>query len=279
MRAESPFSIGLWPDDAPDMVQLPEDLRPSLRVFPAAHGAAPTVVVLPGGGYEMVSPDEGEPVARWLNTAGFTAIVVTYRVAPHVYPAALRDAVRAVRLARSHGDDWSVQPDRLAVMGFSAGGHLAGSLATLGEDVALLGDDDLIGVLPRPDALVLCYPVVTMEPPFAHEGSVSNLHGDLATDAQRAAWSLERRVTADTPPTFLWHPAPDAAVPVENSLVFAGALARHGVPFALHVFPTGQHGLNLATDEPLASAWPGLCATWLHETLGTGRPQVDRPSD
>lgn len=269
MRAETPFHVRLWPDDAPDMVDLPAALRPALRVFPAGDRPASTVVVFPGGGYGMVSPNEGEPVARWLNRAGFTALVVTYRVAPHVFPLGLRDAVRAVRLARSRADEWGVRPDRLAVMGFSAGGHLAGSLATLGEDVALMGDEELMNVLPRPNALVLCYPVITMTPPFAHEGSVRNLHGAAAAETERTAWSLERRVSADSPPTFLWHTAPDEAVPVENSLLFAGALAHHRVPFALHVFPRGRHGLNLATDEPLASAWPDLCAAWLHETLGS----------
>ncbi len=262
------FDIRLWPDDAPDMAALPPALRPRLRVYPHSGEPAPTIVVFPGGGYGMVSEKEGDPVARWLNAAGFTAIVVTYRVAPHQYPSALRDAVRAVRLARTHAAEWGVRPDRLAAMGFSAGGHLAGSLATLGEEVALMGDDELIDVLPRPNALVLCYPVVTMVEPSAHEGSVRNLLGDRVPDARRAEWSLERRVTADTPPTFLWHTAPDEPVPVENSLLFATALASHGVPFALHVFPTGEHGLNLAADEPLAAAWPDLCAAWLHETLG-----------
>ncbi len=260
--------IRLWPDESPDMADIPEDLRPSLRVYPLSDAPAPTVVVFPGGGYGMVSEWEGEPVARRLNAAGFTAIVVTYRVAPHQYPAALRDAVRAVRLARSNAAEWGVEPDRLAVMGFSAGGHLAGSLATLGEDAALMDDDELIDVQPQPNALVLCYPVVTMMKPFAHEGSVRNLLGDLVTDGQREEWSLERRVSANTPPAFLWHTAPDAPVPVENSLLFGSALARHGVPFALHVFPTGAHGLNLAAHEPLASAWSELCAAWLHITLG-----------
>lgn len=268
MSIETPLQIRLWSDDEPDMAGLPEERRPWLRLYPATQAPAPTVVVFPGGGYGMVSSDEGEPVARWLNAAGFTAVVVTYRVAPNRFPAALRDAVRAVRLVRHHAAEWGVQPGRLAVMGFSAGGHLAGSLATLGEDAALLGDDDLIDLIPRPNALVLCYPVITMTPPFAHEGSVGNLFGQSVTAAQRSEWSIERRVTADTPPTFLWHTAPDAAVPVENSLVFASALARHGVPFSLHVFPTGRHGLNLAANEPLASAWPDLCAAWLHQTLG-----------
>lgn len=258
----------IWPDDSADMIEIAEGLRPSLRVYPLGDGPAPTVLVFPGGGYGMVSPHEGEPIARWLNGAGFTAVVVTYRVAPHEYPAALRDAIRAVRLTRTHAEEWGVQPDRLAVMGFSAGGHLAGSLATLGEDVALMDDDDLLDVLTRPNALVLCYPVVTMTAPVAHEGSARNLFGESVSDAQRREWSLERRVTADTPPTFLWHTVEDAAVPVENSLLFAGALTAHRVPFALHVFPTGQHGLNLAADEPLASAWPELCGAWLHETLG-----------
>ncbi len=259
----------LWPDDSPEIGALPAGLRPHLRVYPAGPDPAPAVVVFPGGGYGMVSEREGEPVAGWLNRAGFTAIVVTYRVAPHRYPAALRDAIRAVRLTRHHGHAWGVQPDRLAVMGFSAGGHLAGSLATLG-DTALPGvePDDLVAVSPIPDALVLCYPVIAFTAPFAHEGSVMNQHGGAVTEATRREWSLDRRVTVATPPTFLWHTAPDAPVPVENSLLFAGALAAHRVPFALHVFPHGEHGLNLAADEPLASAWPDLCAAWLHDTLG-----------
>lgn len=261
--------IGLWPDDSPEIDRSSKALRPALRVYPAGNGPAPTVVIFPGGGYGIVSEREGEPVARWLNGAGFTAIVVTYRVAPHRYPAALRDAIRAVRLARHHGTAWGVQPDRLAVMGFSAGGHLVGSLATLG-DTELPGNepDDLVGISPAPDALVLCYPVVTFTAPFAHEGSPANQHGEAVSADGRRGWSLEHRVTASTPPTFLWHTAPDEPVPVENSLLFAGALAAHRVPFALHVFPDGEHGLNLAADEPLASAWPALCAAWLHDTLG-----------
>ena len=129
------------------------------------------------------------------------------------------------------------------------------------------GDADLSEILPRPDALVLCYPVIAMRPPHAHEGSVANLLGVPAVDADRERWSLETRVTADTPPTFLWHTAEDEPVPVENSLLFAERLAHHGVPFALHVFPNGRHGLDLAVDEPLASAWTGLCADWLRATL------------
>lgn len=267
MVIESGQTVMLWPDDAPDMVVIPAAERPSLRVYPAPGDPAPTVVVLPGGGYGFVSPLEAEPVARWLNGEGFTAITVTYRMAPHRSPAPLQDAVRAIRLARAAADEWGVIPSRLGLMGFSAGGHLAASVATLGADVAFLEETDLSGVIARPEALVLGYPVITMHPPHAHEGSVANLLGDPAADADRERWSLETRVTADTPPTFLWHTAEDEPVPVENSLLVAERLAHHGVPFALHVFPHGRHGLELAVDEPLASAWTGLCADWLRATL------------
>lgn len=213
-------------------------------------GPGPAVVVCPGGGYRRHAAHEGEPVARWLNGLGIAAFVLEYRVAPHRHPAPLEDALEAIRLVRARADEWRVDAARVGILGFSAGGHVAASAGTLAGETG------------RPDLMVLCYPVITFRE-HHHQGSMLNLLGEDPSEASRLALSLETRVTAQTPPTFLWHTAEDASVPVQNSLLFAEALAWQGVPFELHVFPRGRHGLGLATEEPLVSSWTGLCAAWL----------------
>jgi acetyl esterase/lipase len=208
--------------------------------------------VLPGGGYAGQAPHESEPVARWLNGLGIAAFVLDYRVAPERHPAPLLDAKQAMRFIRS---SFAVDPGRIGVLGFSAGGHLA---ATLSAGTPVTGDqtDD------RPDLAVLCYPVISfLEVP--ESGSMRNLLGPDPDESDRELLSPERHIDARTPPTFLWHTADDEAVDVNNSLLYGKNLAERGIPFELHVFPHGKHGLGLGPDDRAVGQWTGLCAEWL----------------
>jgi acetyl esterase/lipase len=189
------------------------------------------------------------------------AAVLHYRVAPYRHPVPLRDAQRAMRLVRHRATDWSIDPRRVGILGFSAGGHLAASISTLFDGATRDATDAVEREDDRPDATILCYPVVSSGP-YGHQGSFRNLLGDSASDGERDALSLEKRVTARTPPTFLWHTADDGTVPVQNAYSYAMALAENRIPHALHVFPHGSHGLGLAEGHP-AAAWIGLCESWL----------------
>jgi acetyl esterase/lipase len=218
----------------------------------------PAVLIFPGGGYTFTSDREAEPIALRFNAAGFHAVVLRYRVAPHRHPAPLEDAEAALSLLRAKAGEWRVDPGRIAVCGFSAGGHLAASLGLLGRI--------------RPNAMILCYPVITGGP-FAHSGSFENLLGEEASGPLREELSLERRADSSAPPAFIWHTYADEAVPVENSLLLASALRGAGVPFELHIFPEGSHGLSLAEAEtdsgrgaeidPHVARWMPLCLEWL----------------
>jgi acetyl esterase/lipase len=260
-----PFPV--WADagdaDANGVPAIPR-LTPYLPVG-TARGI---VIVCPGGGYRMLAPHEGDPIARWLNGLGIAAFVLEYRVAPHRHPVPIGDMQQAIRLVRSRAGEWGLAGQPLGVLGFSAGGHLAASAGVFGDDGDAQSADPVARISARPDALVLCYAVISFNR-ARHQGSIENLLGPDATDEQIAALSLETLVTPVTPPTFLWHTADDEKVPVENSLLFASALGRAGVPFALHVYPHGRHGLGLATDDPVVGSWTALCGSWL-ATVGFG---------
>jgi acetyl esterase/lipase len=259
-----PQIIPLWPQEPPG--SAPGDtFRPWLEPYlaPAGRSTRGTVLVLPGGGYGGRAAHEAAVVARRFNAAGLHAAVLHYRVAPNRHPAPLMDAARGLRLLRQRAAAWSLDPGRIAVLGFSAGGHLAASLGTLHARYPFAAEDDLAAVSNRPDALLLCYAVLSSGI-CGHGGSFANLLGPRAGDpACLAELSLEKQVSADTPPTFLWHTSDDAAVPVQNSLLFATALREQGVPFELHVFPHGRHGLGLADQVPAAAVWPELACRWL----------------
>jgi acetyl esterase/lipase len=233
-------------------------LAPYLAPGDGYHGG---IVVLPGGGYGRKAPHEAEPVALWLNSLGISAFVLDYRVSPYHSPIPLLDARRAIQLVRSKAEEWQVDPQRVGILGFSAGGHLASTTGTHFETIP--GPEDAVSQFSsRPDAMILCYPVITFGI-FGHQGSMENLLGNKPPAQLRDAFSNEKQVTAHTPPAFLWHTADDQSVPVENSLLFAQALSACHVPFELHVFSSGQHGLGLAVDHPYASSWTTLCARWL----------------
>lgn len=257
----------------------------SQTVFPLPHGGTltrfaasgdlprPAVIICPGGGYEFCSEREGAPVGRAFVKAGFEAFVLEYCCleAP-LERRPLHTLAAAVAFVRRKAAQLHVDADKIAVCGFSAGGHLAGTLATVWNRPDWFGEGADLEIH-RPNAAVLCYPVITAGD-YAHSGSFEQLAGQERTAQQ--AFSLEELVNADTPPVFLWHTQDDAEVPVENSLLFEAALRRAGVPHELHLFPHGVHGLALAdaeTSDPLkgrlpdrhVARWHALCAEWLKE--------------
>ena len=255
--------IELW-ENAPGYDPAFGQEAPGLNLFLLDDGQPHgLVIVFPGGGYNNLAPHEGVPIAEWLNAAGFSAGVLNYRVAPYRHPIPFQDAARAVRTVRAHAVEWGVRPDKIGVLGFSAGGHLAATVSTQFDAGSPADSDPVERVSSRPDAAVLCYAVVTFTRSFSHAGSGQSLVGENPAPGLKESLSAENRVTAATPPCFLWHTADDASVPVQNCLTFAEALKNKEVPFELHVFPHGRHGLGLANDDPVVSQWKGLCAAWL----------------
>ncbi len=218
--------ISLWPGEAPYSSESPGQAQPSVTEFrvPGSRGA---VIVCPGGGYEVKAGHEGAPIAEMLNEAGISAYVLDYRVVPFHPLAPLSDALRAIRVVRSMGYE------KVAILGFSAGGHLCSSAATLYKPGDPDSDDPVERLSSRPDAFIL--------PNFY----------------------ITPNVTPDTPPAFIWHTADDQVVSVQDSLALGAALAKNGVPFEMHVFPHGPHGLGLATEMPDVAQWTGLCRRWL----------------
>ena len=207
----------------------------------------PAVLVLPGGGYFYKEPAEGERVALSYNAAGFHAFVLDYCVEPHIHPYPLLSAAKAMEVIRENATEWNVNPDMIAICGFSAGGHLAASLCNLWNDETVFSGDKDLNRLHRPDAAVLCYPVITSGE-FAHRNSIKRLSGSEVPCKLWEELSMEKRVNSDTPSTFLWHTFKDTSVPVENTLMYATALRQNGIPFELHIYPEGDHGLVLGTD-------------------------------
>lgn len=259
------MSMLLWPNGTPNALGEEQEDKPTLVPY-LVEGSEPTaaVIVCPGGGYARRANHEGEPVAQWLNSLGISAFVVHYRVAPYRHPNPLMDAQRAIRTVRSRANEWNIDPNRVGILGFSAGGHVAGSAGTHYDAGRPDAEDPIERESSRPDLLVLCYAVISFGP-YAHKGSLTNLLGESPDPSLVELMSHELQVTEDTPPTFLWHTADDASVPVENSLLFASALSRNRVPFELHVFESGRHGLGLAAEQHGVRAWTDVCASWLQQ--------------
>lgn len=237
--------LSLWPD---------ETIPATLTFFPTQRDVPRgAVMICPGGGYGHLADHEGQPIARRLAEAGFDAAVLRYRLAPHCrHPDMIHDAQRGMRLMRQHP---AIRAEKIAVLGFSAGGHLASTLA-VHHDRFVSDDDDLVSRhSARPDAAVLCYAVVDLGGPDTHVGSRIALLGDDADPRLTALLSTHRHVDEQTPPTFLWHTADDTAVPMQNSLQFASACRAAGVPVELHVYEAGSHGLGQAADLPDVRTW------------------------
>ncbi len=259
-------AIRLWETDAPNAVgKEPPDIptiTPYLASKETATGAA--VLVLPGGGYSHLSEvKEGSDVAKWLNSLGVTAFVLKYRLGMRYHqPNQLLDAARAIRTVRARAKDWSVDPNRVAILGFSAGGHLASTLGTHFDAGKPDSKDEIERVSSRPDLMILIYPVITMGE-LTHKGSKLNLLGESPTPELIKLYSNEFQVTKDTPPTFLVHTMTDTAVPVENSMMFASALRKAYVPVEFHLYEQGPHGFGLAPTNPMLATWAERCADWL----------------
>lgn len=229
----------------------------------------PAVLICPGGGYEHVSPRESEPVARVFFDAGYNTFILTYSIlAEAAQFRPLCQLASAIADIRKNSIPWNTIPDKIAVCGFSAGGHLAASLGVLYHEPEFLkafSREENI----RPDAMILCYPVILADE-FAHVGSISRVSGCEEGTPGYQWFGLAQHVDAATPPTFLWHTAEDGCVPVENSLKMAGALSAAKVPFELHVFPKGGHGMSVCTEEvgtpsDYNARWTGWCVRWLKE--------------
>jgi acetyl esterase/lipase len=265
IRASTATPIVLWPTGAPGAVgREPADI-PTLTPFLPPNGKATgaAIIVCPGGGYSHLSDREGPPVAEWLNTLGITAFVLKYRIGPRYHhPAPLQDAARAIRMVRAGAAQWAIDPARIGILGFSAGGHLASTAGTHFDAGVTGAADPIERVSSRPDLMVLVYPVITMRE-LTHSGSRKMLLGDAPSPELVALLSNDEQVTKETPPTFLVHTMNDTAVPVENSIRFVSALRKAGVPFEFHLYERGPHGFALADKDPILATWTRRCADWL----------------
>ena len=271
--------IPLWPEGIPNAKNIgPQEVdergfitnisEPTLEVFAPAvdrpNGTA--VIVCPGGGYRGLSrAREGVQYANWLSHLGVTAFVLTNRVGEFGHPAPLQDVLRAVRLVRSRAAEFKINPARVGVMGSSAGGHLAASAGTLFDHAAGKTGAALHAVNARPDFLILMYPVITLDDPHAPAGSREKLLGKNPSAELLQLLSLEKQVTAQTPPTLLIHTQEDQTVPIENSILFFQALTRAGVPAEFYAFERGEHGMGMRDGLGTASEWPKRAEEWLKD--------------
>ena len=263
----TPRVIILWPEGAPGALGKDDADIPTLTIYlpagPQATGAA--IVVCPGGGYGALAMDhEGHQVARLLTSRGVAAFILKYRLGPRYHhPAMQQDVLQAIRYARWNAGEFNIRKDRIGVMGFSAGGHLASTAATLFDAGNASSGAPIDAVSSRPDFAVLVYPVITMNQESTHKGSQRNLLGESPSAELLTKLSTDKQITAQTPPTFLVHTNEDTGVPAENSVQFYLALRKAGVPAELHIFQKGEHGLGLAPGDPALREWPELLFTWL----------------
>jgi acetyl esterase/lipase len=256
---------------------------PTLTPFfaPPAKATGVAFVICPGGAYGTLAPHEGIHYALWLNEQGIAGFVLKYRLGTGGYrhPAMMQDVLRAIRYVRANAAQWRLDPKRIGIMGSSAGGHLAATALTHFDGGNANAADPVERMSSRPDLGILCYPVITMGPD-THAGSKRNLLGDNPDAGLVELLSNEKQVTGETPPTFIFHTFEDAAVKVENALDFAAALRRHGVPFSLHIYPKGAHGMGLGSaqwDPANRHPWTLECALWLKEQgFGIGPSQGSR---
>jgi acetyl esterase/lipase len=259
--------VPLWTGSAPGAQGDTKEDNPTLTLYPATGpNKVPTaVIVLPGGGYVHLAFDyEGTQVAEWLNTLGISAFVLQYRLGPkYHYPVQLWDAQRAIRYVRAHAAEYQIRPERIGVWGFSAGGHLASTAGTHFDNGDANGSDAIEKQSSRPSFMILAYPVITFEEPYAHLGSLHALLGDKPDPSLVQSLSNETQVTPQTPPTFLFHTTDDQVVPVQNSVFFYLALRKAGVPAEMHLYLHGKHGVGLAQNDPVLRSWPDRLVDWL----------------
>jgi acetyl esterase/lipase len=268
LRAAEPEQIRLWQNGAPGNPPTEPADEPLLFLSrPAKDRAVGTaVIVCPGGGYGHLAMDyEGIDVAKWFNTFGVAGFVLKYRhsASGHKHPIPMQDGQRAIRMLRSRAAEWGIDPNRIGVLGFSAGGHLASTLATHFDSGDPRASDPIDRASSRPDFTILCYPVITMMEDYTHAGARDNLLGTAPDKAMLQQLSNELQVTPQTPPTFLFHTSEDTAVPPENSIAFYAAMRVAGVSGELHIYEAGRHGVGLAKDVPGTNTWPERCREWM----------------
>jgi acetyl esterase/lipase len=257
----------LWPGGAPGAQGSEDRDQPSitLRLADAAKANGAAVIVCPGGGYGNLAMDhEGRQIADYLNGLGVSAFILKYRLGPRYHhPAPLQDAQRAIRIVRSRAQEFKVDPTRIGIWGFSAGGHLASTAGTHFDDGNASAQDPIDRASSRPDFMVLAYPVISLTTEYVHAGSRRNLLGEPFDNALAEQLSNEKQVTSRTPPTFLFHTDEDTGVPPENSVLFYLALRKAKVPAELHIYRKGRHGVGLAPTDPVLSSWGARLADWL----------------
>ena len=270
----------LWPDGIPGVTLTGVGDVPEL-IITKADSDSPTaaVVILPGGGYGgHAMGHEGYEFAAWFHSMGMSSAICTYRLRGkgndgkgYGHPAPKQDAQRAIQTLRARAKELNIDPNRIGVIGFSAGGHLCSTVSTHFADADPSSADPVQRVSSRPDFSILCYAVLSLGKPHTHKGSQRNLLGDNPDPALLASLDTPTQVSENTPPTFLFHTAKDTAVPVENSLLYYRACVDHKVPVEMHLFNDGAHGLGLAKKVDGANQWPSLCQTWLSR-LGMVKP-------
>jgi len=270
MQASQPLVELLWPQGAPGAKGDQDADKPTLTIHlpPEQEATGCGVVICPGGGYgHLAIEKEGHEVAAWLNSFGAAGFVLKYRHRGTGYghPAPLQDAQRAVRMVRMRAKDWRIDPARIGILGFSAGGHLASTVGThfQKDRRAPAPTDALSQVSCRPDFMILLYPVISFTKPICHQGSRRNLLGRDADKALVASLSNELQVTPETPPTFLVHADDDKPVPPENSICFYLALRKAKVQAEMHIYQVGRHGFGLRNQRDPVSSWPVRCADWM----------------
>jgi acetyl esterase/lipase len=279
------ITLALWPagkvpnykktneterSDTTDKIRISKVQTPTIAVFlPTKNLNGQAVIICPGGGYSILAYYwEGIDVAKWLNSKGIAAIVLKYRlpnsesnIVRQLSP--LMDAQRAIRLVRANAEKWKINKDRIGIMGFSAGGHLASTAGTHFDSGNVRAADTIDRISSRPDFMVLGYPVVTMSKSVMHKGSRNNLIGENPTEALANYYSGELNVTSQTPPTFLVHASDDKSVPVDNSLFFYQALRANNIPAEMHIYPKGGHGFGLGLGIKQTESWTDRCIEWL----------------
>lgn len=277
--------IPLWPDEIPnsrqtdeaethetgDVLWIEQAQVPTLEIFLPArgHSTGQGVVICPGGGYRGLAYDwEGTDIAKWFNSKGIVAFVLKYRlpisesvIVPNEAP--LQDARRAIRMVRANAEKWNLSEDKIGIMGFSAGGHLASTLGTHFDSENTFEGDSTDTLNARPDFMILIYPVITMKEAYTHQGSRTSLLGENPAEEMIEYYSNETQVTEKTPPTFLLHASDDEGVPVENSLMFYKALKNNGIPAEMHIYPEGGHGFALAIGKGHLQGWVDRLYEWL----------------
>lgn len=264
---QEPQTIPLWEERAPGALGDAAEDIPTLTIYMPTNTTGPmtAVVIAPGGSYRALAMNhEGRQPANFFNSIGIAAFVLKYRLGPkYHHPVEIGDAQRAIRIVLARAAEWHVAPDRIGIMGFSAGGHLASTASTHFDSGRTDAADPADRVSSRPDFAILGYPVITLTESWTHQGSKTNLLGPNPDPGLARSLSNETQVTAATPPTFLFHTNADTTVPVENSVQYFLALRRAGVPAELHIFKDGAHGVGLALQDPTLSEWPKALANWM----------------